>query len=314
MYRILKEDADFRMLNLPLSEQAHTALESKIASGICPVVLISWKGYLADGYECYDLCQKYHVQPRSEDWYFSRKENAISWLCRKQLKRTDLCTNAVAWFLYKLYDNELKLIRIRKAKDSFQYRQLSPSQFSSDFSPEEKGSQKLRSRIAKEFEMCGATIYRYISFGRRLDQLEMLFPGTRLRVLTGDLDIARAHIEKILSMPHEQLFHILADPSCKQLLPPQEKKKDQPSSEKRVSPTVKLDLQIKQMPAYDPDSELNGLVYTIGSWIRAVTRITDSVSLQEESGRGKSQLKASLSDLIKTADELKQRLEALPNE
>ena len=316
MYRILKEDPDFRLFNLPLSEQDHSELERKIASGICPVTLISWKGYLADGYECYDLCQKYHVSAKSEDWYFSRKENAISWLCKKQLKRSDLCSNAFAWLLYRLYENELNLMKIRKAKDSFQYRQLSPSQFSSGPLPDDKGSLELRFRIAKEFDVCAGTIYRYISFGSKLDQLEKIFPGARIRILTGDLDIARAHIDKILTMPRDQLFHLLADPTCKKLLPVSGKASSHLTPGKKAPsvPAVILSPQIKQMPVYDPDSELNALVYTVGSWVKAVTRTNDKADFQAATERGRNQLRQSLSELMKAVNDLNQRLEAFPNE
>lgn len=66
---------------------------------------------------------------------------------------------------------------------------------------------------------------------------------------------------------------------------------------------------VKDMPAFDPDAEINSLTLTIPSWIQSLnrTRSTEKLSLITEGGRTK--LKNELRHLISVASKLDSALE-----
>ena len=68
------------------------------------------------------------------------------------------------------------------------------------------------------------------------------------------------------------------------------------------------------MPAYDPDAELNGLTFTIGSWGKAVSRVCEKTDFQAATEDGKQRLRYALTGLMTEVDRLNQRLEATVDE
>ncbi len=315
MFRILKEDLEFRNLELPLNRSQLEELEKKILTTGKHDIIFVWKDTIISGYACYDICQRYHFRVKPTDQYFSHRDNVIAWICRRQLKHTDMNQNARAWLLYNLYEAEKRNEKRRRAKEDFQYRQLSPSTHATSVPFWETGSMRVMSDIGKEFGICSGTITRYVVFGKKLDQLETQFPGVRNRILLGELEIARAHIGTLLEMPRDILQKMLNDPTCKRLSPykvmPNEREERKP---RRKRQNLKIETGIKQMPTYDPDAELNGLTYTVGAWVKAVSRTKERTNFEAATDTGKERLRQALAGLIEEVDALENMLEVNFNE
>ena len=315
MFRILKEDLEFRSLELPLSKAQYDELEHRILMSGKHDIIFVWKDTIIYGYACYDICQRYHYRVKPTDQYFSHRDNVIAWVCRRQLKHNDMNQNAKAWLLYRLYEAEKRNEKRRRAKEDFQYRQLSPSTHATSIPFWETGSMRVMSDLGKEFGICSGTLTRYVAFGKKLDQLEIQFPGVRNRILLGELEIARAHIGTLLEMPRDILQKMLNDPTCKRLSPykvlPNEKEERKP---RRKRQNVRIETGIKQMPTYDPDAELNGLTYTVGAWVKAVSRTKERTNFEEATNTGKERLRQALAGLIEEVDALENMLEVNINE
>ena len=313
MYNLLLiSDITFRTLNIPIPAENRRELEHKIKKGEAVPPIITWKGTILTGYEQHEICLKYHRSTSlTKEMFFPRKTDAIAWLCHEQLKREDLNWPAKAWLISRLYEALREIAKRHAAKDEFQYRQLSPTAQSI---PEPSGppreSASVLKQLASEYAYHKETIRRYVRFGRQLDKLEEMVPGSRIKILTGSQNIMMSHMPALLKMPVEQLEQMVNDKRTRRLLPsPEYYSRNQHIRKARQKPDYKVEPGIKQMPKYDPDADLNGLRYTVGAWRKAIARTAIQANLSQATETGKEELKQVLTKLISEAQGLCRILE-----
>lgn len=311
MFRVLLVDEEFLSLDIPISPEQYAEMGYQIKKDIYREPVVIWQDYIIEGFQRFNLYQKHHKYYPVESHNFSSRYFAVAWSCRNQLKRKDLTANAEAWLLYRLYGAEKKIEQKKKARDQFQYRQLSPSTHSW---PDEQFPQKeepvVIDRICAEYNISAATLKRYITFGQSIDQIEKLFPGVRNRILTGDLEVARARAPDLLRMPRKDLQEMIENPRCHRLDPPKDEQDTNKSLRNRKrARNVKLKTGIKEMPKYDPDAELNGLTYTVSAWKNAVSRAIEKSDFDKASMMGKHRLRTALEALITEITKLNDKLE-----
>ena len=293
------EDAEFRSLNLPLSDEAARMLEQMIRKGYCHDPVIVWQGRIIEGYERYELYQRYQMPWLIREKNFRDRCQAIIWICRRQLERGDLNPNAEAWLISRLYAAE------------FRSREQSPALFpegKSDLQPGVKGD--IQQKICNDCHISEATLRRYVIFGKQLDELEERFPGIRQRILTGELKVAREHMKALLEMPEAVFRRMAEDPACRKLVPPNQDRSKTGALRllRRMPPQSKPLTGIKQMPAYDPDAELNGLTFTVGAWERTVSRTRKLANFQAATREDKEHLLRALAALTAEIRELNHEL------
>lgn len=315
MHRLLLQDKTFRELDIPIQPAKYRELEKRIqkstSTGLFPV----WHGYLLIGYDRYNLMQKYHRQHACTEKYFPRKTDAIAWICREQLKRTDLTKPATYWLLYRLYESLLDFEKRAEAKTQFQYKQLSPSSHSIKPIERPKENTAILKMIGSEFHYSWITLWNYVRFGKQLDQLEDMFPGVRRRILIGELDVARIYMDALMQMPPEELKKMICDPNCKKLRPPEKTAHEilQHREAKRKR-KAHVETAIKQTPEYDPDAELNGLTFTVGAWTKAIKRTRESTDFHNATKQGRENLAHALHALMMDIGGLNKKLEEAEHE
>lgn len=311
MFRVLLIDDEFKSLDIPLTTDQYVTLEYQIRKGLYREPVLVWNDYIIEGFQRYNLYQKYHTFYRVIPEFLSNRYLAVAWSCRKQLTRTDLTANAEAWLLYRLYNTEQKIEQKKRAKDTFQYKQLSPSTHSvPNLIRQVREDTAVLERISAEYKISSATLKRYNAYGKSLDQLERIFPGVRNRILTGDLEVARTRVPDLLRMPRQDLRAMIENPRCHRLDPPITEKREHTASKRgRRSNSIKLNTGIKEMPAYDPDAELNGLVFTIGAWKSAVSRAIEKSDFDKATITGRVKLQDALSGLLTEINKLNDLVE-----
>ncbi len=310
MYRLLLTDDSFRELNIPLNPADRRELETRIRKSEILDPIPTWRSYVLMGYDQYELCMKYHRAFRWTEQFFARKGDAVAWVCRQQLKRGDITWTAKAWLIYRLYETLKTEERKREAKEQFQYKRLSPSLRTEAPTDHTTESPAMLALVGSEYSLHRDTVRRYAVFGRNIDKLETMFPGARSRILTGDLDIKFRHMPGIMRMPQEELKRQIEDPKCHKLIPPETNERNEnKTTERRRRRDIRLQPGIKQMPAYDPDAELNGLGFTIETWIKAVARTGRSADLRHATREGRQQLQNALRRLRLETDCLYRMLE-----
>lgn len=315
MHRFLLIDNTFRDLNIPLQPDQYQELERQIKKNNTSETFPVWHGFLLTEYARYNLMLKYHRHYTCKEISFTRKTEAIAWICREQLKRTDLTKPATYWLLYRLYEALLDAEKRIKAKDQFQYKQLSPSLHFESTRKEASENTAVLKKVGGEFHFDKLTIRNYVKFGRQLDRLEEMFPGIRNRILTGKVDVARIYMDALMEMPQDELRKMINDPQCKRLRPPEhianEILQHRECKRKRK---ILVDAAIKKTPEYDPDSELNGLTYTIGAWVKTLSRTSKTADLPQATLTGKERLQRALCELSTETDSLYRILEGSKNE
>lgn len=291
---MLMSDLSFRELDIPLRPADRKELEKQIKKNVHIDPLPVWHGYVLMGYDLYHIYEKHHCFYNVTNMSFVRKNEAHAWICREQLKRKDLCRQAVCWLLYRLYKALLETENRKAAKERFQYKKLSPSRFNDTMPARQAENANLLKQIGNEYNLSKATIRNYVHFGTQLDQLEEMFPGTRIRILKGELDVPIMFMDALMQMPREDLGKMIADPQCQKLVPPKEIVTEiRKARDPRYKTRIHVETAIKETPAYDPDAELNGLTYTIGAWIRAINH-TEGSNLQNTTHEGKERLRGAL--------------------
>ena len=310
MHRYLIFDQDFRDLDIPMQPCQYRALVKKAEKGTVIETLPVWQGMLLKGHDIYLQLLKHHRHFTCQEMHFARKSEAIAWICREQLKRKDLVRPAVCWLLYRLYEAQLDAENRKVAKERFQYKQLSPSTRSEQEKIVSRDNTGVLESIGKEYHYDKMTIRRYVQFGRHLDHLNDMFPGIRLRVLKGEVDVAIMYMDALMDMPPEELKRMIEDPQCRKLRPPekviQEIRLLRDSKRRR---RAHVQTAIKETPAYDPDAELNGLTYTVGVWIKTIARTGKTADLAHATTSGKDRLQHALSELTMETDSLYRILE-----
>lgn len=311
MFKVLLVDDEFQSLSIPLPGAEYASLDFMIKKEVGHPSVTVWKNYIIDGFEQYNLYQKYHRYYSVDELFFANRDQAVAWICRHQLERNNLTVNARAWLLYRLYCAERKIIRKKQAKEDFQYKQMSPSShFEDDPVSRLKEESTVLERISSEYKLSSATLRRYAVFGRGLDQLEKRYPGTRNRILTGKLEVARVHMTDLLSMPQSELREMIDNPKCRRLVPPkQEKAENRIANGNTRTKVIRLNTGIKQMPAFDPDAELKGLTFTVSAWKNAVSRAKEKTDFNKATVVGRYRLKHALDELLAEINELNRMLE-----
>ena len=310
MYRFLLTDNTFKELNIPISPAMRREMSDRTRKNGRLDDIYTWNGYILTGYEQDDLCLKYHRSFTAKEMFFPRKSDAIAWICHRQLEREDLIWTARAWLISRLYE-ALRDIEKRKAsKEEFKYRQLSPSNFAASIPEQERENVSLLKLLGEQFQYNKETIRRYVQFGRRLDKLEGMVPGIRVRILTGELEVQIKTMPALVKMNAEDLKQMADNRHCKKLNPPKELMiRTEMEKETRHRSEIRLETGIKKMPIYDPDAELNGLTYTIMAWIRAVKRACEKGDFKNATPQGKENLDRVLKALVMNIDSLYKTLE-----
>lgn len=315
MNRYLLIDRTFRELDIPLKPAQHRELERNLQKNKPIEPIYVWNGYVLSGYERYDLYGKYNRMFRGQEMYFPRKSEAIVWACREQLKRKDLCKQAVCWLFHRLYDALAEIENRKAAKDQFQYRQLSPSYRSEYTIDSPKESTALLRQIGDEYNWNIATIRNYVRFGRHLDQLETMFPGFRIRVLKGEVEIPLMYMDALMQMPQQELEKMISDPDCRKLMPPESViSQIRMTRDPRYKKRIHVETAIKETPAYDPDADVNGLTYTVMAWVKAIKRADENMDFHNATWKGRENLQRALSALAIDIGSLFDKLEEAEHE
>ena len=159
-----------------------------------------------------------------------------------------------------------------------------------------------KSLLEQRAKECGYSAYsmqRFVDYARALEHLDEQIPGLKAEILekkhrlslNSTLSLARRDKETIIAT-----LKRLADENVKicEIFP--EEKDRRTNSGKKSSKTV------KDTPAYDPDAQAMGLVYTIPSWMIVMDRVNITADFNAITVNAHRRLKKALEDLRNFAD------------
>ena len=220
----LKIDPEFQGKIPPLTFEELNQLEANILRDgriINPIIV--WEGLIVDGHNRFTIAKKHPEIPFTvHEKTFANRYEAIIWICKNQLGRRNLTPEQKKYLIGKQYDAEKAIHggdrKSSSAKSSSQIGNLIENP-------------KTCKRIAVENGVSKNTVIRAEEFAKGVDAAEEAVPGTRQKVLSGEVKPTAAEIASVARAPPEERPALVAE-ICK----PKKPKPQKPTAPKQKTP------------------------------------------------------------------------------
>lgn len=294
----LTPDSEFKLLMPPIPKNELVHLERKIFKGFQPEDIYAWDNLILIGYNTYSICKNREIEYPIKNICFSSRSEALCWVCNYYLKQDVLSEIMKKYLVGKQFDVQ-KGINERKIK-AFQGGKIPGYIYQTALD------------LGNEYSIAQNTVYKYGIFSRSIDSIHSKEPELAEKILSGVLRISHNNIIELSRLPNdalkslnqnlsqEHIEHIGYSEMRHELL---WKKLPTPTPvSKQVLPQT--DIPIKQLPKYDPDSEISGLTLTIPSWISSINRTRSNADFRNISKDAKEKLAYQLAEMKGTIDTL----------
>ena len=225
----LKVDPEFQGKIPPLTFEELNQLEANILRDgriINPIIV--WEGLIVDGHNRFTIAKKHPEIPFTvHEKEFSSRYEAIIWICKNQLGRRNLTPEQKKYLIGKQYEAE-KSSHGETRKESHDENGRFHRSYQIDNSGDVK---KTCDRIAAENNMSGISVIRAESFAKGVDAAEEAVPGTRQKVLSGEVKPTAAEIASVARAPPDERPALVAA-ICKA----KEPKPPKPPAQKQKAP------------------------------------------------------------------------------
>ena len=220
----LKVDPEFQGKIPPLTFEELNQLEANILRDgriINPIIV--WEGLIVDGHNRFTIAKKHPEIPFTvHEKEFASRYEAIIWICKNQLGRRNLTPEQKKYLIGKQYEAE------KSAKGGDRKSKVSQSTGQNGPLIDEHPTRK---RIAAENGVNDSFVKRAEQFSKGVDAAEEAVPGTRQKVLSGEVKPTAAEIASVARAPPEERPALVAE-ICK----PKKPKPQKPTSPKQKTP------------------------------------------------------------------------------
>ena len=194
----LKIDPEFQGKIPPLTFEELEQLEKNIVNDgkvINPIIV--WNGVIVDGHNRYTILRKHPDIPYTvHEKEFADRYEAIIWICKNQLGRRNLTVEQKKYLVGKQYEAEKALVPNEKGTN--RYTVLVGAQ-----NEHQLKRQKTCEKIATEMGATPIFVRRSEEFAKGVDAAEEAVPGTRQKVLSGEVKPTAAEIASVARAPPE---------------------------------------------------------------------------------------------------------------
>ena len=196
----LKIDPEFQGKIPPLTFEELEQLEKNIVNDgkvINPIIV--WNGLIVDGHNRYTILQKHPDIPYTvHEKEFADRYEAIIWICKNQLGRRNLTPEQKKYLVGKQYEAEKGS---HGANDGFRGNQHELVSAGKRHLP--TGTQTCK-RIAKDNGVGKTYVKDAELYAKGVDAAEEAVPGTRQKVLSGEVRPTAAEIASVARAPPEE--------------------------------------------------------------------------------------------------------------
>ena len=220
----LKIDPEFQGKIPPLTFEELNQLESNILRDgriINPIIV--WQGLIVDGHNRYTIAKKHPQIPFTvHEKAFANRYEAIIWICKNQLGRRNLTPEQKKYLIGKQYEAE----KCANGGD-----RKSPAAKSGYGKRNLIGAPKTCYKVAAESGVGRTYVIEAEHYAKGLDAAEEAVPGTRKKVLSGEVKPTAAEIASVARAPPEKRPALVAE-ICK----PKKPKPQKPTTPKQKNP------------------------------------------------------------------------------
>ena len=300
--RELKIDGEFKALICPLSKREYRQLEKNLLADGCRDPLITWKGTIVDGHNRYELCTRHNIPFSVVEKHFSCRAEAIAWICANQLGRRNISEETRKFLIGKQYESAKIASRIKNPQG---YNQYAVSDDEEEIGPPVHARHKTAAIIAEENHVSRGTVEKYAIYSRALDTLAEKEPSIVPKILSGQYKISHKNVVELSKLSPSDI-RIVESKIDKRLGPYAKfhEVRDALTASAEGEPMTKPAQSVKDMPAFDPDADINVLTLTIPSWSSSINRVRTKTDLSIISAGAREGLIKELHSLIKRAEEM----------
>ena len=242
MLRRLKIDPEFQSKIPPLTFEELNLLETNILEeGRILNPLIVWNGLIVDGHNRFAILKnhpeiKYAVLEKE----FANRYEAIVWICKNQLGRRNLTLEQKKYLMGKQYEAE-KNVSYNRGNQYTSLEKSGCSQFGNS------QNRRTCSRIAKENGVSKNTVLRSETFAKEVDLADEAVPGTRAKILSGEVKPTAAELAAVSHATPEERPALVAE-LCK----PKERKMAGRKKRKAASTIVRAKAEESETEDSEP--------------------------------------------------------------
>ena len=311
----LKNDKEFKAIIRPLFKSEFLQLEENILTDGCRDPLVVWNGIIIDGHNRYEICTKHRIPFAVTELEFDCREAVVAWVCSNQLGRRNLTEESRKYLIGMQYEAEKTANSLRNSTGRNQYS-ISFDPFPSEENVHNQASEAVTKshtagRIAKDNHISRATVEKYAIYTRAMNEIEKKYPAIVPKILSGRFKISHANLVELSRMSAKEIgeFSRRLEKSQLPFVQYQITRKEMPEFVEPSCEEAKPAPSVKDMPAFDPDSEITGLTLTIPSWISSINRVKTKTDLSIISAAARSRLVGALLELRSQISEMLSSIE-----
>lgn len=198
-------DPEFKAQIPPLTEDERKQLEENIlADGEILSPLLVWNDTIVDGHNRYEILQNHPEIPYNvRSLYLETREEVLAWICKNQLGRRNLTPEQKKFLIGKQYDAE------KRAEGFHGNQHTVPAAPAGVQNEHQRPAEKTCERIARENHVSASSVRRAALFAQGVDLADKLYPGIRLQVFRGVLNVPDALFERLAKARPEEHDAIL---------------------------------------------------------------------------------------------------------
>lgn len=300
--RTLKIDPQFKNLIRPLQKKEYLQLEENILADGCRDPITVWKGIIIDGHNRYEICMRHQIPFAVVEMDFVCREEAVAWICSNQLGRRNISEETRKFLIGKQYEAEKIASRIKNPRGLNQY---SDGEEDVEVPMGKHARHHTAARIAQEHNIAHGTVEKYAIYARAMDAIAEKDPEIVPKILSGQYKIAHKNIVELSKLSPSEIRRVgrkiqkMQEPFVQynKIRDVITKASDRPSEGEPAH-------SIKDMPAFDPDADINVLMLTIPSWSSSINRVRTKTDLSIISDGAREGLVKELNSLIQHVEEM----------
>lgn len=283
---VLKIDPEFRRLVFPYSQEEYAALEQHILRDGCCQPIVAWYGYIVQGFEQYDICMAHGIVFEIKNISFRVREEVISLTCREELSTRCLPENQRRYLIGKRYNADI-IIGAHNAAGTNQFKERARRELSKGKKLYESSVGRTKERLAGEYHLNQCSITRYSVYAQAIDYIAYIKPEAVNQILAGEVKTLMEVVMACYGKAEDEVTKLLSSSGENM------NAKGAAFTEKEITKGI----TIKDMPAFDPDAEINSLALTIPSWISSINRTRSTAKFSLLTLKGRNQLEQKLHQL-----------------
>lgn len=304
--------AEFKNLIRPLKKKEYLQLEANILSDGCRDPIVTWKRYIIDGHNRYEICLRHGVPFEILEMEFECKEAVIAWICANQLGRRNITEETRKFLIGMQYETEKIAVTKRNAAGYNQYNLSEDSALSLDDDDEQEFCKAIPSghltaqKIAEENHISQGTVQKYAMYTRALEEIGKVCPTIVPKILAGMYKISHKNIIELSRMEPNEIRKIVRKIEVAQqpFVQYNRTRKEIQLEGANGKNTASPNRSVKDMPVYDPDAEITGLTLTIPSWSSSIDRTKSKADLNSISNNARNRLAEALTELQSKIEEM----------